>query len=886
MDGNWYSGSAESSFRALGSSPSGLSEAQAQLALQKGGYNELVAEKKDPWYKLYISQFNSLPIAMLLAAAAISAALGFLVNPEKLIDAGAISVAMLIATSFGFWQEFKAEKALEALKKMVVLRSVVVRGGQDTTIDSRELVPGDVVILEEGSRVPADIRLIEAVNLACDQSMLTGESHHSDKSVCSLPAKTPLSERKNMVFAGTIVVRGHCRGLVVETGMRTEFGRIVGIVIKEPEHETRLQADISDLSKNLGYAGLILATAFFAIGLLRGEALVEMFIVAVTLAVAVIPEGLPTVLAITLAIGVQKMAKKNAIVRRISAVENLGSATVICTDKTGTITQNRMTVEELVLPEKAYGISVGRLDPSALRHDPCLLRAVEVMALCNNSLYVYDSGKESISGDHTEVALLRAATACGADERKMRAEHRVVGEIPFDSGRKMMTSVRLFGNRRMALVKGAPEQIIPRCTRLLLPSGEQQLTPAWRKKIASDARSLGETGMRVLALAYRHVPASGKYTSQNTECSLVYVGLSGMEDLPHPEVQQAISLCRTAGIRVIMVTGDSLATAKAVALKVGLMAEGQRAIDGSELEGLSDAEFSRVLSETPVFARVTPEQKYRIVSALMDSGEVVAVTGDGVNDAPAIKRADIGVAMGVAGTDVAKEVADIVLTDDNFTSIVNAVRYGRTIFNNIKSFVRYQISTNVAAITLMFAAPALSLPLPLNPIQILWINIMMDGPPALALGAEHPAHDIMRRPPRSPTASFITRNLVLSILSTGIIMAAISLSVFAFYTHYSPLKAGTVVFTLFVFLQLFHALNCRSGQESLFSRLFSNPAIYLAIALSLAVHMAIVYFAPLQSVFKTVPLEPGDLLTILAAASLIIIIEELKKKFLKQLTVY
>ncbi|MFA6489244.1 MAG: calcium-translocating P-type ATPase, PMCA-type [Candidatus Micrarchaeia archaeon] len=885
MNGKWHSVSIESAFRELGSSQSGLSASQAQSALKQHGYNELIAEKKDPWYVMYLGQFKSLPILMLIAAAAISAALGFTVDSKKLLDATAIVAAILVATTFSFWQEFKAERALEALKKMVVLRSVVVRGSQDITINSRELVPGDVVMLEEGSRVPADMRIIESVNVACDQSMLTGESHPSKKSTGVLNAKTVLSEQENMIFAGTTIVRGHCRGLVVETGMRTEFGKIVGIVAKEEEKETRLQADISDLSKKLGYAGIALAATFFVIGLLRGEAMADMFVVAVTLAVAVIPEGLPTVLAITLALGVQKMARRNAIVRKISAVETLGSATVICTDKTGTITQNLMTVQEIVLPEKTYGISQGELDSQAMRRDTSLSRAVEVMALCNNALYVHDSGKESMSGDPTETALLRAVKLCGADEHRLRMAHRTVGEIPFDSDRKMMSSIRLFGRKRMALVKGAPEQVLPRCTRVLFSSGEKKLDSSWRRKIASDYRSLGESGMRVLALAYRPVEGSGKYSSQNTERGLVYVGLVGMEDPPRPEAQHALSLCRSAGIRVIMVTGDSLATAKAIAQKVGLL-DGQRAIDGSELEGITDEGLLRILSNTAVFARVTPEQKYRIVSTLMKSGEVVAVTGDGVNDAPAIKKADIGVAMGIAGTDVTKEVADVVLTDDNFSSIVNAVRYGRTIFNNIKSFVRYQISTNVAALSLMFAAPALSLPLPLHPIQILWINIMIDGPPALALGAEQPAHDIMKVPPRNPKASFVSRNLVASILAIGILMAAISLAMFGFYLKFAPEKAGTVVFTLFVFLQLANALNCRSGQESLFSRLFSNPSIYVAIILSLAVHMAIVYLEPLQDVFKTVPLEPGDLLAVTLAASLIVILEECKKKFLKSTTVY
>lgn len=873
-------------FQKLGTSHRGLSEKEAAHRLEQYGPNELAEVKKETWLSMLIRQFSSLPILLLLAAAGISLVLGLTLDSKKLLDACAILVAVAIAVSFGFWQEYRAERTLEALKKMVVLRSVVLRGGREIAIDSRQLVQGDMVILEEGSRVPADIRLIQDANLSAEQSMLTGESAPSEKSACTLPQKTHLDARRNLLFAGTVIARGHCRGVVVQTGMNTEFGKIVGYVEREGEKETKLQSDISDLSRTLGYAGVSLALVFFAIGLLRGESATSMFVVAVTLAVAVIPEGLPTVLAITLALGVQKMAKRNAIVRKMPAVETLGSATVICTDKTGTITQNRMIVQEIVLAQSAFTISQGSLDPRFIRRNGALRRAVEIMALCNNARAVESYGHKVLSGDPTETALLSAVSSCGGNEKRLRAEHRAVGEIPFDSERKMMSSIRIFGSKRMALVKGAPEKLLPCCTRFLSNSGEEKLTPKWRKKMLSDSHSLGEEGMRVLAMAYRPVRRMGKYRSKSVERGLVYVGLVSMEDPPRPEVMGAIALCRSAGIKVVMVTGDSLSTAKAIARKVGLLEGGKRAIDGSELEALSEHELERMLSVISVYARVTPEQKYRIVSAFMRTGEVVAVTGDGVNDAPAIKKASIGVAMGLSGTDVTKEVADIVLTDDNFTSIVNAVRYGRMIFNNIKSFVRYQISTNIAALTLMFAAPALSLALPLSPIQLLWINVMIDGPPALALGAEPASHEEMKKPPRNPKASFLSRNLVLSIVLLGLMMASISLAVFGFYMSYAPAKAFTVVFTLFVFLQLFNALNCRSAQQSVFSRAFANPYIFLAIFASLALHMAIVFYAPLQSVFNTVPIGAEDFAVILCAASLIVVFEELKKRFFRQTTAY
>lgn len=882
----WHSMALPTLYRELQTSEEGLDEKRVEGKRAQFGPNALVEAEKNPWHSLLFAQFKSLPIIMLIAAAAISFALGFTADDKKLIDAAAIVVAILLAVLFGFWQEYKAERALEALKKMMVNRSVVMRAGKEVSIDSREIVPGDIVILEEGARVPADMRISESVNLAVDQSMLTGESRPSSKGPGTLPAQTALSERRNMLFAGTIIVRGHCRGVAVATGMGTEFGKIVGRVSESKDKPTRLNENISDLAKMLGYAGITLSAVFFLIGTLRGSPAADMFLVAVTLAVAVIPEGLPTVLAITLAIGVQKMAKRHAIVRKMAAVETLGSATVICTDKTGTITQNRMAVQEILLPEKTYIIGQGGLDKSAISRDPSLLRAVEVMALCNNSMAVESEGEEKMSGDPTENALLLAVASCGASERRIRGLHKQVGEVPFDSERKMMSSIRIFGKSRLALVKGAPEMMFPLCKKALLRKGERPISGELRRRLSSDAHSLGAQGMRVLALAYRPIAKMGKYTPANTERGLVYVGLVAMEDPPRPEVPDAISLCRSAGMRVIMVTGDSLPTAKAIAGKVGLLSGGMQVVDGSEIEGMPDSTLRAILPGTAVFARVTPEQKYRVVSTLMSMGEVVAVTGDGVNDAPAIKKADIGVAMGITGTDVTKEVAEIVLTDDNFSSIVSAVKYGRTIFNNIKSFVRYQLSTNVAAISLMFAAPALSMPLPLLPLQILWINIIMDGPPAVALGAEPSSGDEMQKPPRNPKAGIMGKNIILSILVSGVVMAAISLSVFTFYLSFSAEKAFTVAFTLFVLLQLANALNCRSAERSAFSRPFSNPYLFAAIVVSFLLHMAIIYYAPLQEIFKTVPLGLDDFAIMLCAASLIVVMEEFKKKLLPQITSY
>ncbi|MFA6328654.1 MAG: calcium-translocating P-type ATPase, PMCA-type [Candidatus Micrarchaeia archaeon] len=882
----WHSLALEDVFRALGSEHSGLSGAEAEARLGKFGQNKFAEIKRDPWYAMLLKQFSSLPIIMLIAAAAISFAIGFTLDSNKLLDGAAITVAILLSVFFGFFQEYKAEKAMEALKRMVTQRCVVVRAGKDVMIDSTMLVPGDVVVLEEGSRVPADIRLIESTNLASNQSMLTGESRPSAKEPCALPQSAVLSERRNLLFSGTTLVRGHCRGIVVETGMHTEFGKIVGFVAQSADKETNLQKSLAELSKVLGYAGLGFALVFFVIGMMRGESAVDMFVVAVTLAVAVIPEGLPTVLAITLAIGVQKMAHKNAIVRKMPSVETLGSATVICTDKTGTITQNRMMVQEIALAEKAYELGGGSRLHSAFERDAVFRRAIEVMSFCNNAIIVEEDGEKKPSGDPTETALLSAVFSCCGNARPARSSHAQLAEIPFDSERKMMSSVRQYGGKRIAFVKGAPERVFSRCKKIMLQAGEADLSPKWRKKMAGDAQSMCEDGMRVLALAYRPVGKKGKYTAQNTERDLVLVGLVAMEDPPRPEVPNAIALCKSAGIRVVMLSGDSLPTARAIASRVGLLSPGQNAYDSSEIDGMSDSELKEAIYSAGVFARVTPEQKYRIVEAFMKCGEVVAVTGDGVNDAPAIRKADIGISMGITGTDVTKEVSDIVLTDDNFASIMHAVRYGRTTYNNIKSFARYQISTNVAALLLMFGTPALGLPTPLLPLQILWINIMVDGPPALALGAEPPKHTEMDVPPRSPKERFLSRNLLISIFFLGSTMALLAFIVFSYYQAFMPEKSFTAVFTLFVFLQLANAMNCRSGKHSVFTRFFGNPYLLGAIALSVALQLLIIYYAPLEAVFKTVPLEASDLALLVLASMALVGVEEMKKKFLPKTTAY
>jgi Ca2+-transporting ATPase len=883
---SWHSLSIAAAYSLAGSSKSGLTQEEAARRLLKYGPNELESMGAEPWYFKLLSEFKSLPILMLVLAAAISIALGFTSDSSQFISAGAIIVAIFIAVFFGFFQEYKAERALDALKKMVVQRSVVLRSGIMYEVDSRTLVPGDIVVLSEGHRVMADMRLVESSNLACDQSILTGESHLSRKSDSPIPVRTPLGDRSNMLYCGTIVARGHCIGLVVATDMKTEFGKIAAFVSKNESSPTPLERDIDSISHLLGAGGIIICVLFFVLGFLEGIPVDRILLIAITLAVAIIPEGLPTVLAITLAIGVQKMASEGAIVRKMQAVETLGSATVVCTDKTGTLTQNRINVHQIILPERTYDIGNGTISEHDMQDDPVLARAIEGMVLCNNAMFVKEGEVEKVSGDPTEAALLWAARECSGKGRAMRLEQHLISEIPFNAARRMMTSVREYGKKRTAYVKGAPEQVLLCCTKILTEKGERALTRNERSHFLSEASSLGAQGMRSLALAYREIGVLKEYTAKNAERELVFVGLVGMEDPPRAEAAEAVALCQSAGIRVIMVTGDSLQTASIIASRVGILKRGMKTVDCCSLDSMSDEQLKKALLSTAVFARTTPEQKYRIVSLLKAMGEVVAVTGDGINDAPAMKTANIGVAMGISGTDVTKEVADIVLSDDNFASIVRAVRYGRTTFSNIKSFVRYQLSTNVGAVLLMFAALAFRLPLPLLPLQILWINVMVDGPPALALGMEPSSRNEMNAPPRDTKESFITKNLMVTIIFTGVLIAMFTLAAFTYYLSYAPMKAYTEAFVLFVLLQLTNAFTCRAGSKPLHERLFSNRWLLLAIFGSLLVHVAIIYYAPLQLVFHTMPLDASDLLFLVPFVVVMVLLEELKKKYLPLATKY
>jgi len=888
-------------FNCLKSSKEGLTSPQAAESLSNFGPNELRLHQVSGPLQILIRQFKNILIVLLL----LSAGVAFMVN--DLLDAIGILVAVALSVFFGFFQEYKAEQALSALRKIASPHANVIRDGRETEVLSSAIVPGDLLVLSEGDLVPADCRMLEGANVSSDQSALTGESVPSSKSPGTLGASTPLAERKNMLYAGTTIVRGHCRAIAFSTGVSSEFGKIAEKLASMEDEPAPLTQKISALGENIGKIAMALCFFFFLFGVWRGEEMAKMLIIAISLAVAAIPEGLPTVLAITLAIGVQRMAQQHAIVRKLPAVETLGSATVICTDKTGTLTANRMTLMRLFTRGTVYSIGGGPLDLRAgiFENDPAsgggqtpadskalsdVRFALSCGALCNDAAIFYKS-PEHISGtrgDPTEIAILVAAEKAGMGQEKLREQSRKISEIAFEYTRKMMTQVRMHGASPRAYSKGAPEKILSLCTKIIDGKGVRKITDSDRKEIHAMVEKFGRQALRTLAFAYSDLPSSYKAGDDDgIEKGMVFVGMAGFIDPPRKEVAEAIALSQSAGIRIVMITGDSHITASVIAEQLGLLSSGGKVRLGDEIGKMSEAELSLAVKDLAVCARATPEHKYMIVAALKRNGEIVAVTGDGVNDAPSIKAADIGIAMGVGGTDVARGAADVILTDNNFRTITMSIRQGRSIYENIRSFVRFQFTTNVAALTLMFSCPLLGFPLPLAPLQILWANIMMDGPPALALGIEPSRSDAMSRPPRKPSAPFVSRTLLASILTSGFLMFAITLAVFAYYDPIGNFKmASTMAFTTFIMLQLANAFNCRSDHLSAFNNLFSNKALIAAVLVAFLIHLGIIYLPDLQAIFGTVPLTRHDWALVAGGAIAMVAFEEMRKRFFEKLTEY
>ncbi|MBK8325190.1 MAG: cation-translocating P-type ATPase [Betaproteobacteria bacterium] len=849
----------------------GLDSSEALARLGRHGPNELdVAPSRSPWLML-AGQFTDFMILVLLAAAVVAGVVG---EPQ---DSIAIVVIVVLNAVIGFAQEYRAERTMAALRRLATPHVHVLRDGHPVEIASPDLVPGDIVLLEAGNLVPADLRLIESAQLRIQESALTGESQAIEKQVRRIEAgDAALGDRTNMAYKGTIVVHGRGRGVVAATGMATELGRVAELLRSASEGQTPLQRRLAQFGRRLALGALAICAIVFAAGLLRGEAPAIMFLTAVSLAVAAIPEALPAVVTVALALGAGKMASRNALVRRLPAVESLGSVTVICTDKTGTLTQNRMRVEAAWAAGGRHAIG------SAWPAGEPWLRLATALALSNDAS-IADDGAEQ--GDPTETALLAHAREAGFDKTELERRHPRTHEVPFDSERKRMTTVHRHDERVVAITKGAPESVIRRCDFIAMPEGE---VPIDADFVVAEAERLAAEGLRVLAVASRHWEAWPESASPDqSERGLVLLGLVGLADPPREEAKSAVGECLAAGIRPVMITGDHPVTARAIARRLGILGECEAVMEGTKLAKMDADERVSCAARTAVYARVSPEQKIRIVEALQARGEIVAMTGDGVNDAPALKQADVGIAMGLSGTDVAREASALVLMDDNFATIVAAVREGRRIYDNIRKFIRYAVTGNLGEIWTIFLAPFLGMPIPLLPIHILWINLATDGLPGLALAFEPAERELMRRPPRPPDESVFARGLWQHMAWVGLLMGGVCIATQAWALADGNAHGQTMVFTVLALSQLGHVLAIRSERDSLFALgLGSNRALSLAVAATLALQLAVIYVPALNGIFHTQPLGATELALCLALSSVVFFAVEAEKAMARRGWIY
>jgi P-type Ca2+ transporter type 2C len=897
----------------------GLTDEEARARLERFGHNELAAEKPVPGWRRFLSQFQDVLVILLLIAAAVSAGLWAVERESALpYEAIAILAVVLLNAAMGYIQESKAEAAVAALRAMSAADATVMRGGQRRTIRAVDIVPGDVILVEEGDTIPADARLIESAALQTAEAALTGESLPVSKNIAAIADEVPIGDRDNMVFSGTAATYGHAKAIVTATGMRTEMGRIAGLLKETPDESTPLQQELDRTGKVLGLVVIAIAVVMIVTIILVEDvhgiaALFDVLILGVALAVAAVPEGLPAVVTAVLSIGVQRMARRNAIVRHLAAVETLGSASVIASDKTGTLTKNEMTVRRLVTasgrvvfdgsgysPEGIARADDGRPIDGPLRTE--VERALAVANRANNATVQQLDGRWIVHGDPTEGALLVAARKCGLSSADLDERLPRVGEVPFSSERKLMSTIHRDAAHEHAgivFTKGAPDVLLARCTFEVVGDGRRPLTAARRAEILQINEALAGEALRTLGVAGRWLEQEtlAEQTvrpDEGVEQGLVFAGLVGMIDPPRPEAQEAVARAQSAGIRTLMITGDHPRTAAVIAQELGIAADG-RTITGAELERLTAEDSPRRVAEVSVYARVNPEHKLRIVDALQRAGAVVAMTGDGVNDAPALKKADIGVAMGISGTDVSKEAADMILADDNFASIVAAVEEGRAIFANIRKFLRYLLSSNIGEVLTMFFGVLLArqlgldvdgsaVVLPLQATQILWINLVTDGPPALALGVDPADDGLMEQRPRPVGEGVLTPRMWRGIVFVGVITAAGTLYVFdaslpgGLVEGSGDLRyAQTMTFTTLMLFQMFNVLNARSDEHSAFVHFFRNGWLWAAIAGSIALQLFVVYMPFLQSAFGTTALSGGDWMFCIAVASSVLWLREASK---------
>lgn len=889
----WHQKNVPDVIKELGTDPlKGLSSSEAALRRARWGLNTLVEKKRASLLSRAVRQFKGFIILVLIGAAVISGLLG------EWVDSIAIIAIVLLNGIIGFIQEEKAEEAMAALKKLSAPAAKAVRDGALSVIPASLLVPGDIVVLESGDHIPADCRIIESSFLKVSEAALTGESHPIEKETGGLAEHLPIADRTNMAYLGANVVYGKGRAAVTATGMSTEMGKIARMLQEARPEATPLQRRLEEFARRLVYAALAVCGLIFILGISRGEDFLEMFLTAVSLAVAAVPEGLAAVVTIVLAIGVQRMARRHALIRTLPSVETLGSATVIASDKTGTLTRNEMTVKKLYLaggrtitvsgagysPEGGFFTGPGEAPEIDPRMEPPLLLALKAGLLCNTAeLKRKDNGGYEVIGDPTEGALITLGLKAGLKKNDLEKDLRFLGEAPFDPARKMMSAVYAQDMTFHIFVKGASESVLVRCASILDGEGLRPMTPAEMDGISRATDELSKDAMRVIALAYRlsYVPLD-LHSPLSIEKDLVFLALAGMIDPPREEAFSAVQKAAAAGITPIMITGDHKMTAVAVAKELNIFREGDIAVTGEELDGMSGAEFSDILHRIKVYARVNPEHKLRVVKAWKEKGEVIAMTGDGVNDAPALKEADIGVAMGMTGTDVTKGSSDMILTDDNFASIVSAVEEGRGIFDNIRRVVHYLLSCNVGEVLVLLIASLAGMPLPLHPVQILWMNLVTDGLPALGLAMEPIDPGIMERRPRRKGEGIVTGWLLFAMLLQGVFISACTLAVYGIELYWlkgTVDEARTMAFMVIIFCQMFHVYNCRSAWKSVFSiGVFSNRMLNITVIAILAGQFLLIHVPALRMIFKVTYPGVTDWAIIFAASVQPLVLMEVVKK--------
>ncbi|MBS3112789.1 calcium-translocating P-type ATPase, SERCA-type [Candidatus Woesearchaeota archaeon] len=878
----FYQSNIESLYKKFQSSSEGISNKRAKIALAHYGKNEIKRTKQTSPLKIFLSQFNSFIVYILIGAFLISLILAFLYENQtdkfdSYVDAAVIGIILLLNAILGFFQEYKAEKSIEALKKLTGLQANVLREGIATKIDASLLVPGDVILLETGEKIPADSRIMEAISLEAQEGTLTGESTPVKKISEMLKTDLEIADQKNMIFSGTILTRGRGKAIVCATGKSTQIGKIAQLIENQEITRTPLQDKLKQLGKWMGILVLAVVAIVFIIGVLKGTPLEEMFITAIALAVAAVPEGLAAVVTISLALGVQRMIKKNVLIRKLPSVETLGSTTVICSDKTGTLTKNEMTVQKIYANNEEIDVTgIGYDQDGKFSSNPENFKLLlKCGVLCNDAIL-----NGGVLGDPTEGALIVSAAKAGIIKSKLDKKYARISEIPFDSERKMMSTTHKENGKDIMYTKGAPENVVNKCSRIMVNGDIRKLTGDDRLNIEKHNKHFANKALRVLGFAFKEV--NGNYNEED----LIFIGLQAMIDPPREEVKIAIEKCKKAGIKVVMITGDHIDTAIAIARELNI--EG-KAVTGMDLENTANLE--KEVEHIGVYARVNPEHKFRIVKALQTHGHVVAMTGDGVNDAPALKRAEIGIAMGIAGTDVAKEASEMILTDDNFNSIVNAVEEGRGIYNNIKKFVFYLVSSNLGEVLTIFLAMIIGfydetgrIIVPLVAVQILWINLLTDGLPALALGIDEPDSNIMEKKPRSKNEHLMTTYNIITMTSIALLMMIITLTIFNKSNPSINAKyAQTMAFTTLMMLQMFNVLNSTSENESIFKKgIFSNRWLWVAIICSISLQLAIIYIPIMAKLFKVVKLTFNDWIFITLASSSVLVLAEIIKLIMRK----